>query len=81
MQKICSDYDFSGGWDGDWFYFPEEKLYRRLKNGTMRGRVSGEQIPDYDMMAAKRSEMGLRPPTKAVKALWEHWNATKQITH
>ena len=74
MELVCKDDD------GDWYYYPEELGYRRLKGEEIRGNVKGEYLPNPAFLLSKRRS--LLPdaplesinPTQATYALWEHWN-------
>lgn len=71
MQFVCPDDD------GDWYYLPDAKAYKRMKDGLVRGAISGRHIPDpHALLKARRNiHPQARPPTEATYKLWEHWNA------
>ncbi len=79
MEFVCPDDD------GDWYYYPEEQKYRRIKKGEIRATASGKYLPDPYLLLEKRRKLYPQAkieniiPTVATHKLWEHWNAINKI--
>lgn len=73
-RYICSDNDST-----EWFYYPDEKIYRRFRGELLRGKIMGDQLPDPHMLLNKRREVypeaELRQimPSPATFKLWDDW--------
>lgn len=76
-EFVCKDDD------GDWYFFAEERKYKRIKGAEVRSSVTGKHLPDPDFILRQRKkaypqalEQDIRP-TEATYKLWEHWNAAR----
>ena len=79
MDYVCEDTD------GDWFFYPDEQIYRRLKGEQKEiwATIKGEYLPDPNLLLSKRRKLyphaaiDVISPTQATYKLWSDWNARK----
>lgn len=73
LQFVCKDDD------GDWHYDADAQTYMRIKDGVLRCRITGQNLPDPDFLLYRRRQLfpdaavEVISPTPATFALWDHW--------
>lgn len=73
MEFVCNDTE------GDWYFFLEEKKYKRILNGNVGAKISGKYLADPKYLLERRLTLypnarieDIKPSDATVK-LWEHW--------
>lgn len=79
LEYVCDDAGQSV-----WKYDPEEQMYYRFKDGQSFRRITGEGLPNPEVLLMERMRMLPEADPKDIDAspasykLWEHWNAQRQ---